>query len=288
MTKHIISPNRDVTVIVGKNAGFCMGVRRAVEMVMAAIGKDKKIATFGPLIHNPQVLNVLHQKNVVQFDKIPAKGEGIIYIRAHGVPPDTKAKLDAVGFQVADATCPRVIKVQTIIRKHADQGAHIIIVGDNDHPEVVGLLGFSRGRGIVVDNCEQLRSLPSFDQAIVVAQTTQNKDFYDQIKEELAQRHPNYQIFDTICDSTEKRQAEVRRLAEMVDRVLVVGGLKSGNTKRLAEIASTTGKPVFHIETEDQVTTDIIQNSLSIGITAGASTPDWVIENVRRAVLALR
>ena len=166
-------------ILLAKTAGFCMGVRRAVEIVLDAPSKhENPICTYGPLIHNPQVLNLLEEKGISILNNIPDHGSGTVLIRAHGVPPRTKGNLKKAGFKIIDSTCPRVIKVQTIIRKHAKQNYASIIIGDKDHPEVIGLLGYAGEKGCVVDNLNDLDSLPSFDRAIIVAQTTQNTFFF--------------------------------------------------------------------------------------------------------------
>lgn len=260
-----------------------MGVRRAVELALDAPNKlENPICTFGPLIHNPQVLKLLEEKGVSILNHIPDHGSGTVLIRAHGVPPVTKKNLKKAGFQVIDATCPRVIKVQTIIRKHAKKGYASIIVGDKKHPEVIGLLGYAEEKGYTVDMIDDLDSLPPFDRAIIVAQTTQNTVFFDEVKDWVSQKHPHYKIFDTICDSTAKRQTEVRHLADAVDAVIVVGGHNSGNTKRLAEIAKQTGKPTYHIETESEIDVAALSEAKSVGITAGASTPNWITNKIYR------
>ncbi|MEN8246928.1 MAG: 4-hydroxy-3-methylbut-2-enyl diphosphate reductase [Thermodesulfobacteriota bacterium] len=270
-------------IVIAKTAGFCMGVRRAVEMVLDTNRRgDRPIHTYGPLIHNPQVLNIFEEKGISTLDDVPEKGRGSILIRAHGVPPDAKQKLAQAGFDVIDATCPRVIKVQTIIRKHAEKGYASIIIGDQDHPEVVGLMGYTGGNGHVVDNMDDLKALPEFENAIIVAQTTQNTSFFDQLVHWVEQRSPHYKIFNTICDSTEKRQAEVKRMAASVDALIVVGGYNSGNTKRLAEIARQAGKPVLHVETEADIDAKALSGAEHVGITAGASTPNWIIKRVYR------
>jgi len=265
-----------------------MGVRRAVEMVLDAPNKhENPICTFGPLIHNPQVLDLLREKDISTLEHIPEYGTGTVLIRAHGVPPQTKQNLKKAGFKIIDATCPRVIKVQTIIRKHAKKDYASIIIGDKDHPEVIGLLGYAEGKGFVVDNLDDLDSLPSFKKAIVVAQTTQNTLFFEEIKKWANNKFPHYKIFETICDSTAKRQAEVQSLADSVDVVIVVGGQNSGNTKRLAEISKKTGKPTYHIEAESEIDVDALSEAKCIGITAGASTPNWVIKKIYRTLEAL-
>lgn len=268
-------------VVVAKNAGFCMGVRRAVEMALDTPAKHPgPFYTYGPLIHNPQVLSLFAEKGVTVLTDIPEHGSGTVLVRAHGVPPETKQALKKAGFSVIDATCPRVVKVQSIIKSHARKGYAVIIVGDEDHPEVIGLLGFAGGEGYVVGSLEQLQQLPVFDQAIIVAQTTQNQQLYREVKSWTFEQRPHYTVFDTICDSTEKRQAEIREMARLVDAILVVGGKNSGNTRRLAEIASAEGKPVYHVETEAELDANAFSDVKTLGITAGASTPSWVIKRV--------
>ncbi len=265
-----------------------MGVRRAVEMAFDAPDQYREpIRTYGPLIHNPHVLNILEEKGISVLDQIPAKGTGTVIIRAHGVPPDAKEKLKNSGFKVIDATCPRVIRVQTIIQKHAANGWASIIIGDKNHPEVIGLLGYAGEKGYIASSLEELKALPEFDRAIIVAQTTQNTAFFERVKSWITREHPGYKIFDTICDSTEKRQAEVKNMAEVVDAVIVVGGYTSGNTCRLAEIARQSGKRVCHVESEADLEDRRFEAIQTIGITAGASTPNWIIKRVYRAVEAL-
>ena len=265
-----------------------MGVRRAVEIALSAPGKHKEpIYTYGSLIHNSHVLSFLKEKGISVLQHIPEHGTGTVIIRAHGVPPQTKESLEKAGFNVVDATCPRVIIVQNIIHKHAKLGYSSIIIGDQDHPEVIGLLGYARGNGYVVDSIKELDLLPIFDKAIVVAQTTQSTLLFEEVKKWAADKFPLYKIFDTICDSTSKRQAEVNSMAEFVDAIIVVGGRSSANTKRLAEIANRSGKPAYHIESETELDLKSLVSAQCIGITAGASTPNWIIKRVYRALEAL-
>ncbi|MFC1856475.1 4-hydroxy-3-methylbut-2-enyl diphosphate reductase [Thermodesulfobacteriota bacterium] len=275
-------------ILISKTSGFCMGVRRAVEMVLdASAEQNDSIYTFGPLIHNPQVLNVLEEKGIRILTDVPDNGSGTVLIRAHGVPPATKDKLIKSGFNLIDATCPRVIKIQTIIKKYADQHFEIIIIGNKDHPEVIGLLGCAGQKGHIVNSIEELDRLPALDKAIIVAQSTQNTAFFEEVERWIQNNRPYYKTFNTICGSTEKRQTEVRKLAESADAVIVVGGCNSGNTQRLAEIAKQSGKPVYHIETEvelDSLDPEAIVSVAQVGVTAGASTPNWVIKKVYRAL----
>ncbi|MBC2704637.1 4-hydroxy-3-methylbut-2-enyl diphosphate reductase [Desulfobacula sp.] len=267
-------------IVVAKTAGFCMGVRRAVDMVLDASNlSSEPIYTYGPLIHNPQALKMLEEKKIFRIDQIPEKGSGIVLIRAHGVPPEDQKALKDAGFAVIDATCPRVVGVQVIIHKYAQKGYSTIIIGDGKHPEVVGLLGYARGNGHTVTSMDQLSKLPKFQTAVVVAQTTQNTVFYDEIKAWCKINAPHYKIFDTICGSTEKRQTEIRELARENDAVIVVGGKQSGNTKRLVQIASQTGKFTAHIEEVSQIDYGKLSSARSVAITAGASTPNWIIND---------
>lgn len=269
-------------ITVAKTAGFCMGVRRAVEMVLDASTSNlshEPIFTYGPLIHNPQVLEMLETKKIFRIDKIPEKGNGIVLIRAHGVPPEDEKALEKAGFTVMNATCPRVIRVQVIIDKYAQRKYDTIIIGDKKHPEVVGLLGYASGKGHTITCMEQLKALPPFEKAVVVAQTTQNTAFYEEIKSWCAKNAPHYKIFDTICGSTEKRQTEVRQLALNNDAIIVVGGKQSGNTKRLAQVAQEAGTSAIHIEDASEIDFKTLALSDSIAITAGASTPNWIIRD---------
>jgi len=265
-----------------------MGVRRAVDMVLdASVENEDPIYTYGPLIHNPQVLRVLEQKGVQILDGMPVNGSGTVLIRAHGVPPETMDNLRKLGFNLLDATCPRVIKIQTIIKQYAKQKHAIIIIGNTSHPEVIGLLGHAAEKGYAVESLDKLKALPVFEKAIIVAQTTQNTHLFEEVKSWARSNYPHYKIFETICDSTEKRQAEVKKMAGSVDAMLIVGGRNSGNTQRLAEIAKHSGKPTFHIESEtdlDSIDAKILTSAPCIGITAGASTPNWIIKRVYRAL----
>ncbi len=272
-------------IIIAKTAGFCMGVRRAVDTVLDASNNQKSpICTYGPLIHNPQVLDLLKKKGIPAIKDIPEQGEGTVVIRAHGVPPEAKIALKEAGFSVIDSTCPRVIKVQRIIHRYAKKGHHIIIVGDRDHPEVIGLNGYAYGLGHVVETLEEVKALPSFENAIIVAQTTQSVPFYNEVKAWITHTYAHYLTFDTICDSTEKRQADILAIAQTVDAVVVVGGKNSGNTQRLAELTEKSGKLTFHIEDIDELDISQLKGLNSVAITAGASTPNWIINKVFRAI----
>ena len=268
-------------VRLAKKAGFCMGVRRAMEMALEAnYHYPDPIYTFGPLIHNPQVLSMLEKKGIRILDPVQEGQTGTVVIRAHGISPQDHDRLKKSGCTIVDATCPRVIKVQAIIKKYAQEGYTPIIVGDRDHPEVIGLLGYSQERGVILTHPDQVKDLPDLKQVIVVAQTTQDESLFQAAVEKIRGRFPNSLVFNTICNATHERQEEVRDLARQVDGLVVVGGYNSGNTRRLAAIAESVGTPCFHIETEDQLDKNEILRFKTVGVTAGASTPNWMIRKV--------
>ncbi len=272
-------------ISLAKTAGFCMGVRRAVEMVLDTANRASgPVCTFGPLIHNPQVLGILEEKGVKILSRVPEKGGGTVVIRAHGVSPEVEEGLARAGFKVVDATCPKVIKVQTLVRRHAAKGYIPIIVGDAEHPEVEGLVGHAAGRAIVVRGPEDVDALPETGPFVVVAQTTQDMALFAEVRRLIEKRFPAAKIFNTICDSTEKRQAEVAELARSVDAVVVVGGKSSGNTQRLFQVAGRSGKIALHVETERELSPSMLAGARHVGVTAGASTPTWVTRAVCRTL----
>ncbi len=277
-------------VNLAKTAGFCMGVKRAVDMVLDVAHKRRaeKIYTYGPLIHNPQTVEILKKRGILPVDDIDKIEEGTIIIRAHGISPLERKKLKEKNVKIVDATCPKVAHVQAIIKKHASLGYAVLIVGDRGHPEVDGLLGYSDGKGIVIEKSDEVDVLPEIEKLCVVAQTTQSAKEYGNIIERIKQRFPDVKIFDTICDSTEKRQAEVKKFSAEMDAMFVVGGKNSANTKRLASMSELQGTPTFHIETADELKDINIDGYNEIGISAGASTPNWTIEKVVDYITSLQ
>ncbi len=274
---------KNIEIRLAETAGFCMGVRRAVDMVldMAQHKGDRRIYTYGPLIHNPQTVELLRKRGIVPMTDLEGIEEGAtVIIRAHGISPQERSALKRKGVAIIDATCPKVGRVQSVIKKHAAQNYRIVIVGDADHPEVDGLLGYADDAGIVVSSLEDVGRLPSMEKVCVVAQTTQNLDEYQAIVGKIRERVPETVVFDTICDSTEKRQAEIKELACAMDAVFIVGGRNSANTQRLAQISESMGTPTFHIETADEIRGLPLEKYSRIGISAGASTPNWIIERV--------
>lgn len=262
-----------------------MGVRRAMEMALAASNGDEgPIYTYGPLIHNRQVLDLLESKNVKAAEDISEIQSGTLLIRAHGIPPEQRKQLKSSPLKVIDATCPRVVKVQSIIRYHTHKGYTPIIVGDRNHAEVIGLMGYGEGRAHVIDSASEVSGLPDVRGIFLVAQTTQNKETYREIAEAVKERYPDALIFDTICEATSQRQEEAKNLAGHVDAMVVVGGYHSANTRRLVQISEATGTPTFHVETEKEMNKEALTPMEVIGVTAGASTPNWMIKNVVKEI----
>lgn len=262
-----------------------MGVRRAMEMALAEANRRKDpLYTYGPLIHNAQVIELLESKKVKAIDDIGAIKNGTVMIRAHGIPPETRRELKSSGLKIIDATCPRVAQVQSIIRYHAKKGYTTVIVGDRDHAEVIGLMGYGEGNACVISSEAEVACLPDVHDLVLVAQTTQNENLYTEVSAAVKKRFPDALVFDTICDATYERQKEIKTLAEQVDGVVVVGGYNSGNTQRLAQISKDTGKPTFHIETEKELDKKRLASMGVIGVTAGASTPNWMIRNVVKEI----
>ncbi len=266
-----------------------MGVRRAMEIVMAESNKKEgPLFTFGPLIHNQQVLDLLETKGVKATDDVRELTSGRIIIRAHGIPPRKRELLERTGLKIIDATCPKVTRVQQIIRHYSNKGHTTIIVGDQNHAEVIGLMGYSKGPAHVIQDETDVANLPPMIRPFVVAQTTQDEEKFSKIVDALKKRFPDLLVFDTICDATHERQQEVRTLKGHVDAVVVVGGYHSANTQRLARISEEESLPTFHVETEQDLDKDKLSRMSVIGLTAGASTPHWMIRNVLQEIGAIR
>ena len=262
-----------------------MGVRRAVEITLdlRRTNPPLPVITYGPLIHNPQTLELLKSRGIDQVEYLDQIEKGTVIIRAHGISPQERQILIAKGVMIIDATCPRVARVQAVIKKHAKQGDFSVIVGDKDHPEVRGLLGFASAGGIAIagkDEIKDIGKISSNGRICVVAQTTQELDTLNEVVTDLKERGLDVRVYNTICDSTKKRQAEIRRMAEMSDIIVVVGGKGSANTRRLTKIAEGHGVKAVHIETADELSSSIVDGADVVGVTAGASTPNWQIQTV--------
>jgi 4-hydroxy-3-methylbut-2-enyl diphosphate reductase len=272
-----------VQITVAKSAGFCPGVKSAIDKVLELAKNGRKnIYTLGPLIHNKQVIETLKEKNIHSVESADEiKGDSpILVIRAHGIPPDEEAKLRALPLELVDATCPLVKHVQENIRRHALNGYATIIVGDKDHAEVTGLMGYTEGRGYVVSGPEEVKSLPRLEKANIVAQTTQESEVFLAAAEEARKIAGELTVSNTICNPTKQRQKETVEFSKDADLVIVVGGKNSANTARLFQICARLAKKGVHIEKEDELDEELFKGVRKVFITAGASTPTWMIEKV--------
>lgn len=267
-------------IITAKTAGFCMGVRRAVDMALAAAqDATASVYSLGSLIHNRQVVDYLAEKGIAVAKELPT--EGTVIIRAHGVGPETINALKSRGITVIDATCPHVLSSQRIIARESAKGLITVIAGDRAHPEVVGLAGHSHTPVHIISSIKDAQTLKPGGAFFLIAQTTFMHSLYAEITKTMQYRFPESVMFDSICDATEKRQNEVRALALECEVLIVAGGRESANTKRLAEIGQECGIRVLLIETADELEpADFIQIG-RVGLTAGASTPDWVIHDIQ-------
>ena len=259
-----------------------MGVRRALDMVLDRARRgDREIITYGPLIHNPQVVEQLTAKRIRSsrdLSQFTGYNEG--FISAHGVSPEISRKLSETGAEICDATCPKVIAVHRTISKYARQGYFTIIFGDKGHSEVEGLLGFTENRGLVISSLEEVEKLPPLPRVILVSQTTQDEEEYEEISRRIKARYPEAVICRTICSSTHKRQRELREMINKADAVVVVGGRNSANTARLSLIARQENLPVFQIEEAAELEMERLKDYQIVAVTAGASTPNWLIQGV--------
>lgn len=284
-----MSENNDI--IIAKSAGFCPGVKRAIECVLELEEQGyKPIYTLGPLIHNKQVTDSLEAKGIKAIESLAeAKDKnGVLVIRAHGITPAFQREIMNFGMKVVDATCLLVKKVHNVIEEYAKQGYDTVIVGDSKHAEVIGLMGYTQDKGIVVGSVEEAQNLPNFEKVNVVSQTTQKEATFLEIANIIKQKAKICNISNTICQPTKQRQTETTKCAKDADLVVVVGGHHSANTARLAKLCSDLCKNVIHVETSKDIEPQIIINSKKIFITAGASTPIWLVEEVANYIKTLK
>ncbi len=251
-------------------------------MVLEAVHRrEPNLFTYGALIHNPQVTGLLQNLGVGIINNPSDVTPNInLFIRSHGISPRERKELQDRGAKIHDATCPLVEVVQKTIEKFSQDGYGIIIVGEAHHPEVSALLEFAQGKGVAISKEDEVRKLPQWEKVCVVAQTTQERRTFKELAKQIRAKYRNCRVFDTICPATGKRQEEVRKLCSRVEAIVVVGGRNSANTTRLAQISRSLGKPTFHIETEEEIGRKDFIGVKSIGITAGASTPNWIIQRV--------
>lgn len=268
-------------ILVAETAGFCWGVRRALDQAVDLAKKtDGPVQTFGPLIHNTQVMEELAAQAIHTLERIEDIRGGTVLVRAHGVRPEVFDQLRETGAEVFDATCPLVRKVQKIITKYGDQGYDVVVVGDDHHAEVVGLRGYAHDRCYVVADENEANQLPEFDRVCVVSQTTQNDETFDRVVEKVREKARVIRSMNTVCEPTRDHQTETIELAKRVDLMVVVGGRHSANTCRLAKLAADEGAEVLHVETDAELTEERFQDCDTVGVTAGASTPEWMINRV--------
>ena len=283
-------------VKVAKTAGFCFGVQRAVDKVYELIGScPDRLFTLGPIIHNEEVVNDLEKKGVrvASEDDLRTLPEGsTVVIRSHGVGKEVYDHLEEYGLSYVDVTCPFVLKIHRIVEKESRAGAHIVIIGDPDHPEVVGICGWCMGPYTVIRTEQDAQDFvfPADKNICIVSQTTFNYNKFKDLVEILSKkRYDNtvlniLNILNTICNATEERQKEAKAIAGEVDTMLVVGGRHSSNTQKLFEICKKECGNTYYIQTPVDLDSEMFQCSSCVGITAGASTPKKIIEEVQEHV----
>ncbi len=277
-------------VVLAEVAGFCFGVRRAVEMTDAARREQTgRITTLGPLIHNEQVIERMRRQGVETAEKLETIREGTVVLSAHGVSPAVVSQAKSQGLQLLDVTCPFVTKVHLRAKLLHEQGYQVLLVGDKGHTEVRGVVGAVEalgGRVSVVSSPEEVAALSLGKKVGVISQTTQYAANFSAIVAEVSKKAAEVRAFNTVCNATDELQEAAVRMARQVEVALVVGGKKSANTRRLRELCEAEGIPAYHIETADEIEGAWLEGKQIVGITGGASTPDWILEDVARFVNA--
>ena len=285
-----------MNVILAKSAGFCFGVKRAVDTVYERILEKEPLYTFGPIIHNEEVVRDLEEKGVVvvnDVDELAGKPQGTVIIRAHGVERGVCEKIQALGFSIVDATCPFVLKIHRLVERYSGEDCHIVIVGNASHPEVKGIKSWSNAEDTrVIGTREEAEKYDASHgkKVCIVSQTTFNYNKFKELVEILCKkRYYNSvlnmgDILNTICNATEERQKEARNIAGEVDTMLVIGGRHSSNTQKLFEICKEECGNTYYIQTPVDLDSEMFHHSSYVGITAGASTPKKIIEEVQEHV----
>lgn len=268
---------------ISEYSGFCFGVKRAMDLTLSnAKDTDKKTATYGPLIHNPQVVESLKNKGVDVTGEIDRRYDKII-MPSHGVPKELFAKCRSMGIEAVDATCPFVNAVHEKVLEYKKSGLLIVIVGDAGHSEVKGIMSSADNDCIVISCKEDLEKYDFKNKKVgIVSQTTNSPDYFGEIVGQIAKNAVETTVANTICYATHKRQKAAHDLAPTVDVMLVVGGKNSANTNRLYQISKDMNERSYHIETEKELTEEMFENCETVGITAGASTPDFIIDEICR------
>ena len=278
-------------VIKAKTAGFCFGVKRAVDTVYEQVEKcgGKNIYTYGPIIHNEEVVKDMGQKGVTVLrseEELDALEEGIVIIRSHGVEKRIYDKLNARGIGIVDATCPFVKKIHNIVSEQSAQGKYIVIIGNPEHPEVQGIRGWAGERVCVIQNSDDAEKF-SPDEKVkicVVSQTTFNYNKFKDLVEIISEKSYYVSVLNTICNATKERQTEAESIAETVDAMIVIGDKHSSNTQKLFEICRKACNNTYYIQTLGDLDLNQLGSVETVGITAGASTPNNIIEEVQNNV----
>ena len=266
-------------VILADNLGFCYGVKRAIQLAEDSAAPGQVTNTLGPIIHNPQMVAKLAENGVGTVDSLDEVKGGTIIIRSHGVGPDVYDRVEAMGLNMVDATCPHVRKAQSSAKMLADEGYQVVIIGEKHHPEVKSIIEWAGDGAVAIETEEEADALPKYGKLGVVAQTTFSAPKFKLIVERLLDKSSDVKILRTICTATDQRQSAAMKLATEVDMMIVIGGKNSANTTRLAQLCRDKCK-TYHIETADELRDDWFDKIKKIGITAGASTPDWIIKEV--------
>ena len=269
-------------VLLAEEYGFCFGVERAVEMVEGALSEGATVRTLGPLIHNTQEIQRLEAEGVRTINAPGEVTEGeTAVIRAHGVTPEVQRELEERAERVIDATCPFVTKVQKLAERAAAQGRDVVVVGNPDHPEMIGVKGYAPERAHVVRDASEVASLPPLHAPLVVSQTTiKLSTFLEAARAVRARSDSEPQVVNTICSATRDRQDAARALAGHVDAFYVIGGKHSSNSLKLLSVCKEQCEKSFLIETPEEINPEDLRGADRVGVTAGASTPDWLIEQV--------
>ncbi len=268
-------------VIIAEHAGFCFGVRRAIELVTRAVESGGPLTTLGPLIHNPQEVERLSATGVHVAKRIEDAIDGRVVMPSHGVAQETLDRAKANGHEIIDATCPYVAKVHRTARELARAGFKVVVVGDQGHSEVKGILSAAGADAIAVSSPEEASERHLTGKIGVVAQTTQTAERFEEVISVIKKTADDVRAVNTICVATRQRQEAIQDVAPEADVVFVIGGRNSANTNRLRELCEAKGVSTYHIETAAEIQDDWLRGKRRAGITAGASTPDWLIEAVK-------
>ena len=275
-------------VTVAKSAGFCFGVQRAVDTVYEQVEKGiRPIYTYGPIIHNEVVVQDLEERGVQVLEGKEDLGqltEGTVIIRSHGVGKEIYDLISAKGLNCVDATCPFVKKIHRTVEKESAAGRQIIIIGNDNHPEVEGIKGWCHHPALVIESAEQAEALnlPEGTKVCIVSQTTFNYKKFKDLVEILDKKRYDRIVVNTICNATEERQTEARQIAGKVDAMIVIGGSHSSNTQKLFEICRKECENTYYIQTVRDLDLEVLRSTGLVGITAGASTPKKIIEEVQK------